>query len=42
MTLLSADAYFNKKVKAGNNVCGTTFLCVLLVWWLGRKHLDTF
>ena len=35
MILLSADAYFNRKVKVGNNVCGTTFWCVLLVWWLG-------
>jgi hypothetical protein len=24
-TLLSADAYFNRKVKVRNNVCGTTF-----------------
>ena len=32
---LNADAYNWWKVKVGNNVCGTTFLCVLLVWWLG-------
>ncbi len=25
MTLLSADAYFNRKVKIRNNVCGSHF-----------------
>ncbi len=36
---LNADAYNWWKVKVGNNVCGTTFLCVLLVWWLGVYSL---
>ena len=34
MTLLSADAYFNRKVKVRNNVVELHFWYVCMVWWV--------
>ena len=42
MTLLSADAYFNRKVKVGNNLCGSHFCtCVWFGgWWVTLETLS--
>jgi hypothetical protein len=47
MTLLGADAYFNRKVKVRNNICGSHFgMCCLGGGWVGTrdfvKSFDTF
>ncbi len=43
MTLLSADDYFNRKVKVGNNLCGSHFgTCVWFgEWWLTRDLVES-